>query len=82
MMAGEVARQPGRRRRAARAAFSRPRRRARRWGRMTAHQMICHLRDAFLMGTAARPVSDVAHLANRTIIKWIALYGPVALAAG
>ena len=38
--------------------------------------MICHLNDAFLMGTAAAPVSDVAHLANRTLIKWIALYAP------
>lgn len=38
--------------------------------------MVCHLRDAFLMGTAGVPVSDVAHAANRTIIKWIALYAP------
>ena len=48
----------------------------RRWGRMSAHQMICHLRDAFLMGTPGVPVSDVSHVANRTIVKWIALYGP------
>ena len=47
----------------------------RRWGQMSAHQMICHLRDAFLMGTAEGvPVSDVSHIANRTIVKWIALY--------
>lgn len=43
---------------------------------MTAHQMICHLRDAFLMGTAGVRVSDVAHIFNRTIVKWIALYAP------
>ena len=48
----------------------------RRWGRMSAHQMICHLHDAFVMGTPARPVSDAAHLGNRTIVKWIALYAP------
>ena len=52
----------------------------RRWGRMSAHQMICHLHDAFVMGTPAQPVSNVAHpilrLGNRTIVKWIALYGP------
>ena len=48
----------------------------RRWGQMTAHQMICHLRDAFLMGTAQMPVSDVSHVANRTVVKWIALYVP------
>ena len=49
----------------------------RRWGRMTAPQMLCHLHDAFVMGTPAQPVSDVAHLGNRTIVKWIALYGPL-----
>ena len=43
---------------------------------MTAPQMICHLHDAFVMGTAAQPISSVAHLGNRTIIKWIALYAP------
>lgn len=48
----------------------------RRWGQMSAHQMICHLRDAFLMGTAGVPVSDASHVANRTIVKWIALYAP------
>ena len=48
----------------------------RRWGRMTPPQMICHLRDAFVMGTAERPLSSVAHLGNRTVIKWIALYSP------
>ena len=49
----------------------------RRWGRMTAHQMICHACDAFLMGTAARPVSSVTGFHHRTIVKWMALYGPV-----
>ena len=48
----------------------------RRWGQMSAHQMVCHLRDAFLMGTTEVPVSDVSHLANRTVVKWIALYVP------
>jgi hypothetical protein len=47
------------------------------WGRMTAPQMICHLHDAFVMGTDGRPISSVAHLGNRTIVKWIALYAPV-----
>jgi hypothetical protein len=49
----------------------------RRWGQMSAHQMICHLRDAFLMGTPAGvPVSDVSHVVNRTIAKWVAIYAP------
>jgi uncharacterized protein DUF1569 len=43
---------------------------------MSAHQMVCHLRDAFLMGTPEVPVSDISHLGNRTVAKWIALYVP------
>jgi hypothetical protein len=50
---------------------------ARRWGRMSAHQMICHLRDAFLMATGAKTVSDATGLFQRTALKWIALYFPV-----
>jgi uncharacterized protein DUF1569 len=49
----------------------------RRWGRMTAHGMVCHLRDAFLMDTAQKPVSHLTGLRHRTIVKWIALYVPV-----
>lgn len=48
----------------------------RRWGRMTPHQAVCHLRDAFLMGRPEAPVSD-ANVRYRTVIKWIALYAPV-----
>ena len=48
----------------------------RRWGRMSAHQMICHLADAMLMGTPAKPVSDATGRLQRTVVKWIALYGP------
>jgi hypothetical protein len=50
---------------------------ARRWGRMTAHQMVCHLRDAFLIGTDPTQVRQVSGLHNRTIVNWIALYVPV-----
>ena len=52
----------------------------RRWGRMTASRMVCHLTDAFRgvlgerTGTApARP----APLLGRTIMKWVALYAPL-----
>ncbi len=48
----------------------------RRWGTMTAPQMICHLHDAFLMGTDRQPISHVATFGNRTVVKWIALYAP------
>jgi Protein of unknown function (DUF1569) len=49
----------------------------RRWGRMTAHQMICHVGDAYRMGTGDVRVSDATSLAQRTLIKWIALYVPL-----
>src|SRR5438552_16379798 len=49
----------------------------RRWGRMTAHQMVCHLADAFRMGMGRQAVSHDAHLLNRTIVKWVALYVPL-----
>ena len=55
---------------------------ARRWGRMTAHQMVCHLRDAFLIGMNPKQVRQVGGLHNRTIVKWIALYMPVRWPAG
>jgi hypothetical protein len=54
----------------------------RRWGRMSAHQMICHLTDAFLMGTDKKPVSDQSGWRERTIFKWLALYAPLRWPAG
>jgi hypothetical protein len=50
---------------------------AARWGRMSAHQMVCHLSDSLLMATGRRPVSDASTLARRTLVKWIALYLPL-----
>jgi hypothetical protein len=50
---------------------------ARRWGRMSSHQMVCHLTDAFRMVTGEKHVSPAGSLLHRTIIKWIALYGPL-----
>ena len=50
---------------------------ARRWGRMSAPQMVCHLADAFRMALRQKQVSDVPGLLNRTIVKWIALYAPL-----
>jgi hypothetical protein len=49
----------------------------RRWGKMTAHQMICHLGDACRMGSGDMRVSDASGLAQRTFVKWIALYTPL-----
>ena len=49
----------------------------RKWGRMSAPQMVCHLTDAFRMATGDRAVTGTATLAGRTIVKWIALHLPV-----
>jgi hypothetical protein len=54
----------------------------RRWGLMNAHQMVCHLSDAFLMATGRKQVSHNLRLHERTIVKWIALYAPVRWPAG
>lgn len=54
----------------------------RRWGSMTAHQMVCHLGDAFLMMLGERRASDATGPLQRTLIKWIALYGPLHWPAG
>jgi hypothetical protein len=54
----------------------------RRWGRMTAHQMVCHLADALLMDTDRKPVSHASGLRQRTLMKWLALYAPLAWPAG
>ena len=50
----------------------------RRWGRMSAPQMICHLTDSFRMATGDRAVTGAPTLRDRTIIKWIALHLPIA----
>jgi len=49
----------------------------RRWGRMSAHQMVCHLNDGFRMATGELPVTCSPTLRQRTLIKWIAIHLPV-----
>jgi hypothetical protein len=48
----------------------------RRWGRMTAGEMICHLADACRMAMGDKPVSGVSSLTQRTVVKWVAFYLP------
>jgi uncharacterized protein DUF1569 len=50
---------------------------ARRWGQMSAHQMVCHLSDAFRMARGEKPVSGATGRLQRTLVKWIALYLPL-----
>jgi len=53
-----------------------------RWGRMSAHQMICHLGDAMLVATGQKPAEAVGGPLPKTIVKWIALYLPVRWPSG
>ena len=48
-----------------------------RWGRMSAHQMICHVSDALRMAMGERPVSPATGPVKQTILKWMALYVPL-----
>lgn len=50
---------------------------AARWGRMSAHQMVCHLSDCFRMVLERKTVRPASGPLRRTVVKWIALYLPV-----
>ena len=54
----------------------------RRWGRMSAHPMMCHLADAFRMALGQKEVRLGVTLAGRTIVKGIALYVPMTWPSG
>jgi hypothetical protein len=54
----------------------------RRWGKMTSHQMICHLTDSFRMMASEKEVSDATGPFQQTILKWFALYLPLPWPAG
>ena len=51
---------------------------ARRWGRMTASQAVCHLGDSYQMATGERPAQDRSSLWTRTGMKCRFLYLPLA----
>jgi Protein of unknown function (DUF1569) len=48
----------------------------RRWGSMSAHQMICHLSDSFRAALGEKQISQSATFFKRTIYKWAALWLP------
>jgi hypothetical protein len=54
----------------------------RRWGRMSAHGMVCHLADAYRMALGSKAVSPAHGPLQRTIVKWFALYAPLPWPAG
>jgi hypothetical protein len=49
----------------------------RQWGRMTAHQMVCHLCDAYRLSAGERPTTEVDNLFTRSIVRLIALHTPL-----
>lgn len=53
-----------------------------RWGRMSAHQMICHLGDAMLVATGQKAAEGVSGPLPKMIVKWIALYLPMRWPSG
>jgi hypothetical protein len=48
-------------------------RRPRAWGRMTPHEMMCHLGDAFEVALGERPFVPADTWMQRTILKYVAL---------
>jgi hypothetical protein len=59
-----------------RVALLQPDHRAR-WGRMSPHQMLCHLNDSFLAVMGEKYVSPSTGPLQRSVVKWIALYAPI-----
>jgi hypothetical protein len=50
----------------------------RRWGKMTPHQMICHLNDSFKSVIGERELNgDKSNLLTRSVVRWLALYAPL-----
>jgi hypothetical protein len=54
----------------------------RRWGRMSTHQMLCHVADALRMMLGEKPVDPMTNAARRTVVKWGALYLPLRWPSG
>ena len=49
----------------------------RRWGTLTAHEMVCHLGDANEMALRIRPRPDEVPLRRRPLLKWLGLWSPI-----
>lgn len=54
----------------------------RRWGRMTAHQMVCHLIDCNRMALGEVVVTALTTRIPRAIVKWVSLYTALPWPAG
>jgi hypothetical protein len=47
------------------------------WGRMSAHQMVCHVCDAYRIALGEKDVSPATGFFQRTVMKWVALQLPM-----
>jgi len=54
----------------------------RRWGRMSAHQMVCHLSDGYRLLIGERTTQLAATPLPRLMMRLIALYAPIRWPAG
>ena len=54
----------------------------RHWGKMSSHQMVCHLTDSFKGVIGEKGISSADNFVTRTIVKWIALYAPLSWPKG
>jgi hypothetical protein len=48
----------------------------RRWGSMSAHQMICHLTDVFRSSMGEKDVSFASRAIPRLPLRWVVLWSP------
>ena len=44
------------------------------WGRMNAHQMLCHLNDSFDLAMNKRAATESITIFGRTVMRWVALH--------
>ncbi len=48
-----------------------------RWGKMNAHQMVCHLNDSFHLAMGLKSASADITFLSRTLVRWVALHTPL-----
>ena len=54
----------------------------RQWGKMTPHQMLCHLGDSYLIAMGEREAKRRDNFLFRTVLKWVVLDTPLPWAKG
>lgn len=47
------------------------------WGTMSAHQMLCHLRDSYCVALGEKTASPATGPLQRTLMKWVSLWVPL-----